>query len=59
MGRKKVVRKYKRAKKAYIPDGPPKLIPCTVEVPRVKFKGKLYRNDVRFQLRVSSTYTGV
>jgi hypothetical protein len=39
MGRKKLVRQYKRAKKVYIPDGPPKLIPCTVEVPRVNLKG--------------------
>jgi hypothetical protein len=39
MGRKKLVRQYKRAKKTYIPDGPPKLIPCTVEVPRVNLKG--------------------
>ncbi len=39
MGRKKVIRKYKRAEKSYIPDRPPKLIPCTVEVPRVNLKG--------------------
>jgi hypothetical protein len=39
MGRKKVVRTYKRAKKTYIPDKPPKLIPCTVEVPCVNLKG--------------------
>jgi hypothetical protein len=39
MGRKKVVRTYKRAKKTYVPDRPPKLIPCTVEVPRVNLKG--------------------
>jgi hypothetical protein len=39
MGRKRVVRRYKRAKKIYIPDGPPKLIPCTVIVPRVNLKG--------------------
>jgi hypothetical protein len=39
MGRKKLVRQYKRAKKVYIPDRPPKLIPCTVEVPRVNLKG--------------------
>jgi hypothetical protein len=39
MGRKKVVRNYKRSKKFYVPDKPPKLIPCTVEVPRVNLKG--------------------
>jgi hypothetical protein len=39
MGRKKGVRVYKRAKKTYVPDKPPKLIPCTVEVPRVNLKG--------------------
>jgi hypothetical protein len=38
MGRKRVVRTYKRAKKIYVPDKPPKLIPCTVEVPRVNLK---------------------
>ncbi len=39
IGRKRVVRTYKRAKKIYVPDKPPKLIPCTVEVPRVNLKG--------------------
>jgi hypothetical protein len=39
MGRKKVIRNYKRAKKTYVPVRPPKLIPCTVEVPRVNLKG--------------------
>jgi hypothetical protein len=39
MGRKKVVRVYKLAKRIYVPDKPPKLIPCTVEVPRVNLKG--------------------
>jgi hypothetical protein len=39
MGSKKTIRRYKRAPKIYIPDGPPKLIPCTVEVPRVNLKG--------------------
>jgi hypothetical protein len=39
MGRKKVVGSYKRSKKFYVPEKPPKLIPCTVEVPRVNLKG--------------------
>jgi hypothetical protein len=39
MGRKKIIRIYKRAKRTYVPDKPPKLIPCTVEVPRVNLKG--------------------